>query len=67
MFQRTIFNNATNHEIDNTIKSLNIKILSGYVEISIKNLKIGAPFISSHLIYISKTSLTSGVFPERLN
>jgi len=47
------------------IKPLKTKNSYGYDEISIKILKLSAPFIISPLIYMGNKSL-SRVFPERL-
>jgi hypothetical protein len=38
----------------------------GYDEVSMKVLKVSAPFISSHLCCIINTSLNLGIFPTRL-
>jgi len=54
---------TTTFEIENIIKTLKPKNSYGYDEISIKLLKISAPFISSPLHYICNKVITKGVFP----
>jgi hypothetical protein len=53
------YNNTATKEIEKTIKPLNLKKSSGYVEISTKILNISAPFISSPLNYICNKSTLS--------
>jgi hypothetical protein len=60
------FKNTSTKEIENIINSLKIKESSGYDEISIKILKISAPFISSPLSCICNKSMLSGTFLTRL-
>jgi hypothetical protein len=57
---------VTTKEIEKIIKSLKSKNTSGYDEISTIVLKSCCPFISSPLTYICNTSLSTGVFPDRL-
>ena len=57
---------TTTHEIHKIIQSLKTKDSSGYDEVSIRVLKISAPFILSPLTYIFNKSLSSGTFPDRL-
>jgi len=52
---------TSTEEIDKIIKSLKTKNARGYNEISIKILKLSAPFISSPLTYILNKSLELGV------
>ena len=61
-----IFKNTTTHEINKIIQSMKPKNSHGYDEISIKILKISAPFILSPLTYIFNKILFKGIFPERL-
>jgi hypothetical protein len=65
-FPKINFNHTSTKEIENIIKSLKPKNSNGYDEISVKNLKTSAPFISSPLTYICNRSLSTGVFPTRL-
>jgi hypothetical protein len=60
------FRNTSAREIEKIINSLKVKDSFGYDEISIKTLKISAPFISSPLSYICNKSMLSGTFPTRL-
>jgi len=48
------------------IKSVKTKSSYGFDEISIKILKLSAPFIISPLTYIGNKFLSSSLFPERL-
>jgi hypothetical protein len=57
---------VTTKEIENIIKSLKSKNTSGYDGISTTVLKSCCSFISSPLTYICNTSLSTGVFPDRL-
>jgi hypothetical protein len=59
-------NCSTNKEIENIIKSLKLKNLYGYGEISPIILKISSPFIISPINYICNKMLRGGVFPDRL-
>ena len=61
-----ILKNTTTHEINKIIQSMKPKNSHGYDEISIKILKISAPFILSPLTYIFNKILSKGIFPERL-
>ena len=58
--------NTTTHEINKTIQSLKSKDSHGYDEVSIRVLKISAPFILSPLCYIFNKVLATGTFPDRL-
>jgi hypothetical protein len=58
--------NTSAREIEKIINSLKVKDSFGYDEISIKTLKISAPFISSLLSYICNKSMLSGTFLTRL-
>jgi hypothetical protein len=60
------FNYTSTNEIEKIIKSLKSNNSNGYDDISIKILKIRAPFISSPLTYICNIFLTTGVFPTWL-
>jgi hypothetical protein len=64
-FPNIIFENTTK-EIKDIIKSLKSKNSFGYDEISVKILKISAPFIVAPLNYICNRSILSGTFPTRL-
>jgi len=48
------------------IKSLKCQTSYGYDGIPMKILKVSTPFITSPLTYISKKSLSSGIFPSGL-
>jgi len=65
-FTNTVFHNTSTGEILKIIHSFPWKNLCGYDEISMKILKISAPFISSPLCHIIITSLGLGVFPTKL-
>jgi hypothetical protein len=52
-------------EITSTIKALKTKNSYGYDEISMKLLKISAPYICSPLTYICNKSILSETFPYR--
>ena len=65
-FTNIVFRNTSTGEIEKIIPSFPWKNSCGYAEISMKVLKISAPFISSPLCRIINTSLNSGVFPTRL-
>jgi hypothetical protein len=58
--------NTTAHEINKIIQSMKPKDSHGYDEISIRILKMSAPFILSPLTYIFNKILDKGIFPERL-
>jgi len=57
---------ATIYEINKIIESLRTENSYGYYEIPIKILKLSAPFIISPFTYTCNKSLSSCVFPERL-
>jgi len=57
IFPKINFKNTSSEEIANIIRSLRSKESCGYEEISIKILKINAPFISSPLTHIFLTEL----------
>jgi hypothetical protein len=57
---------ASTHEIEKIIKSLKTKNTAGYDEISIRILKLCAPFIISLLTYTCNAVFCSGVFRDRL-
>jgi len=59
-------NNSTMHEIDKIIHSLKCKNLYGYDEVSIRILKISAPYILTPLTYTFHKILSTGIFPDRL-
>jgi hypothetical protein len=65
-FTSVVFHNTSTGEIEIIIHSFPWKNSCGYDEISMKILKISAPFISSPLCHIINISLNSGVFPTRL-
>jgi len=65
-FLNTVFHNTSTGEIEKTIHTFPCKNSCGYDEVSVKILKVSAPFISSPLCHIINTSLNSGVFPTRL-
>ena len=60
------FRYTSTEEIEKITKSLKAKNAHGYNEISIKILKLSAPFISSPLTYIFNKSPVLGSFPSRL-
>jgi hypothetical protein len=62
----SVFHNTSTGEIEKIINLFPWKNACGYDEISIKLLKISAPFISFPLCCIINKSLTTGVFPTRL-
>jgi hypothetical protein len=61
-----ILNNTTTYEINKIIQSMKPKDSHGYDEISVKILKMSAPYILSPLTYIFNKILSKGIFPERL-
>jgi hypothetical protein len=65
-FTNIVFHNTYTGEIEKIIHSFPWKNLCGYEEISMRILKISAPFMSSHLCHIVDVSLNSGVLPTRL-
>ena len=65
-FANIVFHSTSTGEIEKIIRSFPWKNSCGYDEISMKVLKICAPFISSPLCRIINISLNSGVFPARL-
>lgn len=60
------FNDMSTKEIETIIKSLRTKNSYGYDEISVKILKLSAPFINSPLAYICNKAHSSGIFPHRV-
>ena len=58
--------NTTTHEIGKIIHSLKSKDSSGYDGISLRILKISAPYVLSPLTFIFNKSLLTDIFPERL-
>jgi len=65
-FPSIIFQNTSTREIEKIINSLRMKNSCVYDEISTKESKVSAPFISSPLCYICNKSMLSGIFPARL-
>jgi hypothetical protein len=65
-FPNIIFNNTSTTEIERIIKSIEVKNLHGYDGITIKMLKVSAPYISYPLNYICNKSIRSGTFPTHL-
>jgi hypothetical protein len=65
-FTNIVFHNTSTGEIEKIIHSFPWENSCGYDEISVKIMKISAPFISSPLSRIINLSLNSGVFPTRL-
>jgi hypothetical protein len=65
-FINIVFHNTSTGEIEKIIHSFPWKSLCGYVEISMKIVKISASFISSPLCRTINISLNLGVFPTRL-
>jgi len=61
-FTNIVFHNTSTGEIEKIIHSFPWKNLCGYDGVSMKILKVSAPFISSPLCHIINTSLNSGVF-----
>jgi hypothetical protein len=61
-----ILKNTTTHEINKIIQSMTPKDSYGYDEISIKMLKLSAPYILSPLTHIFNKILNKGIFPDRL-
>jgi len=66
LFTSIVFHNTSTGEIEKIIYSFPWKNLCGYDEVSMKILKVNAPFISSLLCRIIYTSLNLGVFPTGL-
>lgn len=64
-FPKIKLNYTSTKGIENIIKFLKSTNSNGYDEISVKILKISAPFISS-LAHICNRALSTGVFPSRL-
>jgi hypothetical protein len=56
---------TTTHEVNSIIHSLKTKDSYGYYEISLRLLKISAPYILSPLTHIFNKILCTGIFPER--
>jgi hypothetical protein len=65
-FPNIHFNKITIKEIEEVISSLCSKNSSEYDEISMKTLKISAPYISSPLCYIFNKAVLNGNFPLRM-
>jgi len=65
-FNNTVFHNTPMGKIEKIIRYFPWKNACGYDEISMKIMKVCAPFISSLLCRINNTSLNSGVFQSRL-
>jgi hypothetical protein len=55
-------NNMPTKEIERIIKSIKVKNSHGYDGITVKMLKVSAPYISSPLDYICNESVRSGTF-----
>jgi hypothetical protein len=62
-FHNIDFNKITTKEIEKVLSSLSSKNSSGYDEISMKTLKISAPYISSPLCYTFIMAVFAGNFP----
>ncbi|PNF34410.1 hypothetical protein B7P43_G13946 [Cryptotermes secundus] len=62
-FPKIIFIKITTNEIENVLSSLRSKNSSGYDEISVKTLKISAPYISSSLCYKFNKAVLASKFP----
>jgi hypothetical protein len=65
-YPKIVFKNITSKEIKKVIASFPSKNSTGYDEISMKTLKISAPFISSLLCYIFNKAVLYGKFPTRM-
>jgi hypothetical protein len=65
-FPKMKWHYTSTYEIGKIIKSLKSKNSSGYDEISMRILKISAPYIVSPLTYICNRILNTGIFPDRL-
>jgi hypothetical protein len=65
-FPKVSWQYASTHEIEKIMKSLKSKNTGECDEISIRILKLSAPFITSPLTYICNAILDSGIFPDRL-
>jgi hypothetical protein len=59
-------NNTSTKEIEGIIHSITVKNSHGYDGITIKMLKVSAPYISFLLNYICNKSIRSGTFPTHL-
>jgi hypothetical protein len=66
IFQRINWKCAKTYEMNKMLKSLKSENSYGYDEITIKILKLSAPFIISSLTYICNKSLSSGVFLKKI-
>ena len=66
MLPNIIWKHASTYEVCKIIESLKPTNSCGYDEISVKIVKLRAPFIISPLTYICNISLSAGAFPERL-
>jgi hypothetical protein len=65
-FPNIKFNNTSTKEIERITKSIEVKNSHEYDRITIKILKVSAPYISSPLNYICNKSIRSGTFPIHL-
>jgi hypothetical protein len=65
-YPKIAFKNITSKEIEKVIASFPSKNSTGYDEISMKTLKLSAPFISSPLCYIFNNAVLYGKFPTRM-
>ena len=65
-FPNIKINNTTTKETENIVNSLKLENSHGYDEITMRILKISAPFIRSPPCYICNKSLSLGTFPVRL-
>jgi hypothetical protein len=63
-YPKIVFKIITSKEIEKVIASFPSKNSAGYDEISVKTLKISAPFISSPLCYIFNKAILYGKFPS---
>ena len=66
LFPKMKWHLTSMHEIGKITKSLKSKNTSGYDEISMRILKLSAPYIVSPLTYICNSILNMGMFPDRL-
>jgi hypothetical protein len=62
-FPNIKLSNTTTKATENIINSLQLKTSHGYEEISMTNLTISAPFVSSPLCYTCNKSSSLGIFP----
>ena len=61
-----ILKNTTTHKICKIINTIKPKNSHGYDEVSVRILKMSAPFILSPLTYIFNIMLSKGIFSDRL-